>query len=101
MYEKYGKIEKVASDIIDFYICDEVNGNFAEVYFLSIFGNVYKLSGFSRTESGTLSGELKVTEISGITNIVKVLSIPINGINQTIFVDINGNLFNSDGSAIE
>jgi len=101
LYEKYGKTTKIASKIIDAAICHEGNGDYYNVYMLQSDGKVLNLTDSNKHTNISFSGELLTEPVENLNDIVKMFSVNIGNADQTIFVDISGDLLDVNGKGIE
>lgn len=102
LYSKYGKITKIASNTMDVEFCHVGNGDLYELFFLNEDGTVSKLiDSTNRNDGITFSGDLSLKKVGGISDIIKIITIPVDNAEIAAFVDINGNVFTEDGNGIE
>lgn len=106
LYATYGKTTKVASDVIDFEICEIGNGGFGSLFFIHSDGTVSKLSGYTTDADGTLRGKLETEKLVSLNNILKITRFNLiessaESVPDVAFIDINGNMFYADGTAVE
>ena len=102
LYSKYGKIYKIASNVIDVEFCHVGNGDSYKVFFINNDGTVSELISSDIDENGvTYSGELSTQIVNNLSNIIRIFSIPVTNAEEAAFVDINGNIFDQHGEAFE
>lgn len=102
LYSKYGKLTKIASNVLDAEICHVGNGDWYEVYFIGLDGVVSKLVDSSNRSNGiTLAGDLSLEKVPGLNSVVKIVTITNESAEEVAFIDINGNMFDQSGKAFE
>lgn len=84
--------EKVAEDVIDYFIVDVGNGGYHCIYYLNSKGELYKVSLESALENdGTFKSEK--TNYKNVIEVRSMLEVDENGIggHGPMFIDIDGN----------
>ena len=100
LYSKYGKLTKIASDVIDAEFCHVGNGDSYSIFFIHKNGTVSQLVS-SDSDGISFKGELSTKNLDGLISIIKIITIPVDNAEEAGFVDINGNIFKINGEAFE
>lgn len=93
LYETYGENFHIGNKIANIYVAQSGNGGYSYIYLIKFDGTVDCINGIEVEK-----GNLEVTTVDGLKNIVNVIECSMSSDNQSgskepIFIDIEGNIY--------